>query len=51
MSPIYPLATSSWDQAEQDALQRVIDSDMYSMGPRCAPLKKNLPRILAANMR
>ena len=33
MSPIYPLATSSWDQAEQDALQRVIDSDMYSMGP------------------
>ena len=34
MSPIYPLATSSWDQAEQDALQRVIDSDMYSMGPK-----------------
>ncbi|MBE1295508.1 DegT/DnrJ/EryC1/StrS family aminotransferase [Phycobacter azelaicus] len=29
----YPLATSSWDQAEQDALQRVIASDMFSMGP------------------
>lgn len=29
----YPLATSSWDQAELDALQRVIASDMYSMGP------------------
>ncbi|WP_339763898.1 DegT/DnrJ/EryC1/StrS family aminotransferase [uncultured Sulfitobacter sp.] len=33
MSPRFPLATSSWDQAEQDALQRVIKSDMYSMGP------------------
>lgn len=29
----FPLATSSWDQAELDALQRVIASDMYSMGP------------------
>ncbi len=28
----FPLATSSWDQAEQDAIQRVIASDMYSMG-------------------
>lgn len=33
MSARFPLATSSWDQAEQDALQRVIKSDMYSMGP------------------
>jgi len=33
MSFKYPLATSSWDQAEQDALQRVIKSDMFSMGP------------------
>ena len=32
MSARFPLATSSWDQAEQDALQRVIRSDMYSMG-------------------
>jgi CDP-6-deoxy-D-xylo-4-hexulose-3-dehydrase len=28
----FPLATSSWDQAEQDAIQRVIASDIYSMG-------------------
>ncbi len=28
----YPLATPSWDQAETDALQRVISSGMYSMG-------------------
>ncbi|MEO0771596.1 MAG: DegT/DnrJ/EryC1/StrS family aminotransferase [Pseudomonadota bacterium] len=32
MNARFPLATSSWDQAEQDALQRVIKSDMFSMG-------------------
>lgn len=29
----YPLATSSWDQAEEEAMQRVIRSGMFSMGP------------------
>ncbi|MFO6466165.1 DegT/DnrJ/EryC1/StrS family aminotransferase [Jannaschia sp. KMU-145] len=29
---ILPLATSSWDQAEHDAMQRVIASGFYSMG-------------------
>ncbi|MRU14496.1 DegT/DnrJ/EryC1/StrS family aminotransferase [Roseovarius sp. A21] len=33
MSAKYPLATSTWDQAEYDALNRVIASDMFSMGP------------------
>ncbi|MGJ8616269.1 MAG: DegT/DnrJ/EryC1/StrS family aminotransferase [Sulfitobacter sp.] len=33
MTFTYPLATSSWDQAEFDALDRVIKSDMFSMGP------------------
>ena len=33
MTITYPLATSSWDQAEFDALDRVIKSDMFSMGP------------------
>jgi CDP-4-dehydro-6-deoxyglucose reductase, E1 len=32
MKPIFPLATSSWDQAEYDALSRVIESDQFSMG-------------------
>lgn len=32
MSPKFPLATSSWDEKEQEALQRVIASDMFSMG-------------------
>lgn len=29
----YPLATSSWDGAEEEAMQRVIRSGMFSMGP------------------
>lgn len=32
MSFKFPLATSSWDQDEYNALQRVIKSDRYSMG-------------------
>jgi CDP-6-deoxy-D-xylo-4-hexulose-3-dehydrase len=32
MSFRYPLATSSWDQAEYDAIQRVIASGMFTMG-------------------
>lgn len=33
MSARFPLATSSWDEAEYKALQRVIDSDRFTMGP------------------
>lgn len=36
MTARFPLATSSWDQAEQDALQRVIASGQFSMGPEVA---------------
>lgn len=32
-SPSFPLATSTWDTAERAAIQRVIDSDRYTMGP------------------
>lgn len=28
----YPLASTTWDQSEYDALQRVIDSGMFTMG-------------------
>ncbi len=28
----YPLATETWDQTERDAMQRVIDSGMFTMG-------------------
>lgn len=36
MSSKFPLATSSWDQTEQDAIQRVIASNTYSMGSEVA---------------
>ena len=40
MSYLYPLATSSWDQNELDALQRVIASDRYSMGKEVEKFEK-----------
>jgi CDP-4-dehydro-6-deoxyglucose reductase, E1 len=36
----FPLATSSWDQAEYDAIQRVIASDRYSMGAEVAAFER-----------
>lgn len=33
MTMKYPLASSSWGQEELDAMHRVIDSGMFSMGP------------------
>ena len=40
MSARFPLATSSWDQAEQDALQRVIASDRFTMGAEVAEFER-----------
>ncbi len=40
MSARFPLATSSWDDAEMAAIQRVIASDQYSMGPEVARFEK-----------
>ena len=40
MSFRFPLATSSWDQRELDALQRVIDSNQYSMGSEVAAFER-----------
>jgi len=45
MSFEFPLATSSWDQAEQDAIQRVIASDMYSMGPEVAKFEADFASL------
>lgn len=36
----FPLATSSWDQRELDALQRVIASDRYTMGNEVAEFER-----------
>lgn len=44
MTSRYPLATSSWDQAEYDAIQRVIASDRYSMGSEVAAFEVQFAR-------
>lgn len=44
MSAKYPLATSSWDQSEMDALQRVMDSGMYSMGAEVRAFEERFAR-------
>lgn len=36
MSFRFPLASTSWDAAEYAAIQRVIDSNMFTMGPNVA---------------
>ena len=37
----FPLATSSWDQNEINALQRVISSNHYSMGNEVSTFEKH----------
>lgn len=49
MSALYPLATSSWDQEEQDALQRVIQSDRFSMGHEVATFESEFATHFGAN--
>jgi len=36
----YPLATATWDQAELDAMQRVISSGMFTMGKEVQAFEK-----------
>lgn len=48
MSFRYPLATSSWDQAEQDAIQRVIASDRYSMGTEVAEFERRFAEFFGS---
>ncbi len=36
----YPLATATWDQAEYEAIQRVIASGMFTMGPEVQSFEK-----------
>lgn len=37
----YPLASSTWDKAELDAIQTIIDGGMYTMGKHVAAFEKN----------
>jgi dTDP-4-amino-4,6-dideoxygalactose transaminase len=36
----YPLASTTWDEAEYSAIQRVVDSGMFSMGQEVASFEK-----------
>lgn len=45
----FPLATSSWDQKELDALQRVIASDRYSMGNEVAEFERRFAAHFGSN--
>ena len=49
MSARFPLATSSWDDAEYGALQRVIDSDQFSMGPEVKAFEDQFARQFGSN--
>lgn len=44
----FPLATSSWDEAEQAAIQRVIASDRYSMGAEVAAFEAEFARFVGS---
>jgi CDP-6-deoxy-D-xylo-4-hexulose-3-dehydrase len=49
MSFRFPLATSSWDQKELDALQRVIASDRYTMGNEVAEFERQFAAHFGSN--
>jgi CDP-6-deoxy-D-xylo-4-hexulose-3-dehydrase len=48
MSYKYPLATATWDQAEADALQNVIASGMFTMGPKVFEFERQFASYLGA---
>lgn len=48
MSKPYPLATTTWDQKELDAIQSVIASGMYSMGPRVAQFEHEFAQYVGS---
>ncbi|WP_027331186.1 DegT/DnrJ/EryC1/StrS family aminotransferase [Marinimicrobium agarilyticum] len=44
----YTLASSTWGQEELDAIQKVIDSDMYTMGPQVAQYEKRFAEFFGS---
>lgn len=47
-TPGYPLATTTWDSAEQDAMQRVIDSGRFTMGPEVRAFEQNFAQYVGS---
>ena len=48
MSFKYPLATATWDKAEYQALQDVITSGMFTMGPKVAQFEKDFANYIGS---
>lgn len=44
----YPLASTTWDQSEYDALQRVIDSGMFTMGNEVAKFEQEFASFVGS---
>ena len=42
----YPLATSTWDDKELQAIQSVIDRDIYSMGDSVAQFEQDFSKFI-----
>lgn len=49
MSYKFPLATATWGQEEQDAMQRVIASGMYTMGAHVLAFERDFARYVGSN--
>lgn len=48
MSIKYPLATTTWDEAEYQALQDVIASGMFTMGPKVAQFERDFAEYIGS---
>lgn len=48
MSFKYPLATATWDEAEYKALQDVITSGMFTMGPKVAQFEQDFAEYIGS---
>ena len=46
--PAFPLATSSWDEAEYAALQSVIENGRFTMGPLVAQFEREFAQFFGA---
>jgi CDP-6-deoxy-D-xylo-4-hexulose-3-dehydrase len=44
----YPLATFTWDEQEYSAIQGVIDSNVFTMGPRVAAFEKSFAEAIGS---
>ena len=48
MSFKYPLATATWDESEYKALQDVIASGMFTMGPKVAEFERDFAKYIGS---